>query len=135
MSSFKDSSLRYFPQTSEAWIHAAGVAGGRSAQIVGFVIWQRVKLDYNRLGADPLTHYTKVTRKRVCAVSPMSDGTFRRALSALVKAGLADAIRESTRQAYKVRLIPLPDEIETTRRLLRWSNERPRKTQTHTKRN
>lgn len=117
----------YFPLVSEAWIQAAGIAGGRAAQLVGFVIWQRVKLDFNRRGGDPLEHYATLTRGRVCKVSPMADRTFARALDALANAGLIDVILEARGQAYKVRLRPLPDEVDMTRRLLLWSNERPRK--------
>jgi len=97
------------------------------AQLVGFVLWQRVKLDFNRRGGDPLEHYATLTRERVCKVSPMADRTFARALDALAGAGLIEVILEARGQAYKARLIPLPDEVDTTRRLLLWSNERPRK--------
>ena len=101
----------YTPPISEAWLHAAGQAGGRSAVVVGIAIWQRVKLDFNRHGGDPLGHRATITRKRVGKLFPMSAGAFQRALAALTAAGLVESTLDAAGQAYKVRIIPLPDEI------------------------
>ena len=117
----------YTPPISEAWLHAAGQAGGRSAVVVGIAIWQRVKLDFNRHGGDPLGHRATITRKRVGKLFPMSAGAFQRALAALTAAGLVESTLDAAGQAYKVRIIPLPDEVTLTSRLLSWSTDRPRK--------